>query len=291
MPSLPVMQTVIRELLTLEPSPRVPEPDLVMESEEAVEAFTCAGREAGVMAPVYLFHAIHISEVIRPGDTVIDLACGPATQLGLVARLNPNAQFIGIDLSKGMLKRASAYILSQGLKNVTFQEGSIDSLDWIENQSVDAVMSTMALHHLPDLRSLKNTFLEVDRVLKQNGGIYMADFGHLKSEKSIKYFAYQYADIQPQKFTEDYHHSLRAAFYLNDYKKAMVPLTARARLYSTFMLPYMVALKSNARRGPDKMLREKLLEIRDNLPQYHQIDFNDLSVFFQLNGLSSFLIK
>jgi arsenite methyltransferase len=291
MPSLPVFRTVIRELLTLESAPRVPEPDLVMDSEEAVEAFTCAGREAGVMAPVYLFHAIHISEVITPGDTVIDLACGPATQLGLVARLNPDAQFIGIDLSKGMLKRASDYIQSQGLKNVTFQEGSIDSLDWLENQSVDAVMSTMALHHLPDIHSLANTFLEVGRVLKQNGGIYLADFGHLKSEKSIRYFAFQYADKQPQKFTEDYHHSLRAAFYLSDYKKAASPLTARARLYSTFMLPFMVALKSNPRRKADNMLREKLIRIRDNLPLYHQIDFNDLKVFFQLNGLSSFLIK
>src|SRR5471032_367100 len=89
MPSPALVQTVLREFLSRQRAPRIPEPRLVMDDEDSVRAYTEAGGETGVMAPVYLYHAANISEVIRPGDTVVDLACGPATQLGLVARINP----------------------------------------------------------------------------------------------------------------------------------------------------------------------------------------------------------
>ena len=91
--------TFLREATARERTQRVPEPDLVMDDPEKVAAFTRAGREDGVMAPVYLFHCAQICEVIRPGDRVVDLGCGPGTQLAMVARLNPDAHFLGIDLS------------------------------------------------------------------------------------------------------------------------------------------------------------------------------------------------
>ena len=89
MPSLPVIRTALRELFTLERVGRIPEPDLVMDDPAKVAAYVRAGREDGVMASVYLFHCAQICEVISAGDVVVDLGCGPATQLGMVARLNP----------------------------------------------------------------------------------------------------------------------------------------------------------------------------------------------------------
>ena len=118
MPSLPVLKTLARELVSRERSPRRTEPDLVMDDPEKVAAYTRAGREDGVMAPVYLFHCAQVCEVIRPGDTVVDLGCGPATQLAMVARLNPDVRFVGVDLSEEMLERARAYGAEQGLGNV-----------------------------------------------------------------------------------------------------------------------------------------------------------------------------
>ena len=102
--------TLIRELSTRESIPRIPEPDLVMNDPGKVRAFVRAGREAGIVAPTYLFHCAHICEVICPGETVVDLACGPATQLAMVAQMNPDSQFIGIDLSEEMLKQAQEHI-------------------------------------------------------------------------------------------------------------------------------------------------------------------------------------
>ena len=149
--------------------PRVPEPRLVMDDEESVKAYTAAGSENGVMAPVYLFHGANISEVIRPGDTVVDLACGPANQLGLVARINPDTNFIGIDLSDEMRARAEALVRRQGLGNVTIEHGDITDLSRFADASVDAVMSTMALHHLPTEDHLARTYAEVARASRRRG--------------------------------------------------------------------------------------------------------------------------
>jgi arsenite methyltransferase len=290
MPSPQLVQSVIRELFTSERSPRRTEPDLVMDDPANVAAYVEAGREHAVMAPVYLFHAANICEVIRPGDTVVDLACGPANQLAMVARLNPLTTFIGVDLSAPMLEQAQELITRQGLSNVTFRHGDITNLSMFADGSIDAVVSTMALHHLPDSDCLARTYAEVARILKSGGGIYMVDFGHLKAQRSIDYFGNQYADRQPALFTEDYINSLHAAFYPQEFRKAAQPLLQRAKLYATIALPFMVALKSPARRGDDPALRATLAEMKKNLPQWHHADIADLIRHFGMNGMRCSLL-
>lgn len=291
MPSLSVLRTLAREFVTRERSPRVTEPDLVMDDPDKVAAYTHAGREDEVMAPVYLFHAAQISEVVRAGDTVIDLGCGPATQLAMVARLNPDSHFIGLDLSDEMLQQARTHIAEQGLQNVEFRETDITDLSAFEDSSVDAAMSTMVLHHLPDVAALERTFAEVSRVVKPDGGLYLVDFGHLKSEKSINYFAYQYADRQPELFTLDYLYSLRAAFDREDFERlAETYLRDRAKFYSTFIMPFMVAVKSAPRAENTAQLRGQLKQLKQALPDHHKTDLADLKTFFALGGLKSPLL-
>lgn len=295
MPSKELIKTVVREMFTGERSERVTEPDLVMDDPDNVAAYVEAGREHGVMAPVYLFHCANICEVIRPGDTVVDLACGPANQLAMVARLNPDTKFIGVDLSEPMLERARELIERQGLKNVEFRHGDITDLSFFADHSIDAVMSTMALHHLPTVDLLCRTYAEVARILKPGGGVYMADFGHLKSKRSIDYFAYQHAERQPALFTEDYYNSLHAAFYPEDFRKAVEPLTreGRAQLHTTFGLPFMVVLKSAPRRAANEAanLMDSLSQKKASLPDHHKGDHADLIRHFRMKGMTCSLIR
>jgi SAM-dependent methyltransferase len=131
-------------------------------------------------------------------------------------------------------------------------------------------------------------FSEVARVLKPDGGLYIADFGHLKSEASIDYFANQYADRQPEIFTRDYLNSLRAAFTFRDIKSAAVDaLGNRARVYSTFLVPYMVAVKSTSKCSQYAATNKALRALLSGLPHHHQVDFYDLCTFFRLGGLKS----
>ncbi len=52
---------------------------------------------------------------------------------------------------------------------------------------------------------LEQTFQEAARVLKPSGGLYVSDFGRLKSTRSVDYFAYQHQDRQPELFTDSHH--------------------------------------------------------------------------------------
>lgn len=287
MPSLAVMKVLMRELMTSQRVQRTPEPDLVMDDPEKVADYTAAGRENGVMAPVYLFHSAQISRVIRSGDTVLDLACGPANQLVQVARLNPDCQFIGVDLSEEMLDKAEGLIAEQGIRNIELRKGSIDDLSAFANHSMDAVMSTMALHHLPHTGVLQDTCKEAARVLKPGGGVYMADFGRLKSAESIDYFAHQYDHRQPPLFTLDYFYSLNAAFSLDDLKAAAAVFGGDVRVLSTFLVPFMVVIMSQPRRDLPPAVQAGLQQLKDALPDYHQVDLADMRTFFRLGGVAS----
>lgn len=288
MPSWSVMKVLLKELATTQQLARTNEPTLIMDDPQQVHEYTLAGLEGGVMAPVYLFHCAQVCQVIRPGDRVLDLACGPANQLAQIARLNPDCQFVGLDLSREMLDRARELIAAQQLSNINFVDGSITDLSQFKDKSFDVVMSTMALHHLPDENSLDQTFEEAARVLKQDGGLYLADFGRLKRKDSIEYFAHQYQSRQPPLFTLDYLNSLHAAFSLNNFQTACRrSFGNRASVLSTWCVPYMVVVKTPPRRELPEALKKSLLSLRDALPEYHKIDLVDIRTFFRMGGLPS----
>jgi len=52
-------------------------------------------------------------------------------------------------------------------------------------------------------------------------------------------------------------------------------------------VPYMVAVKSPARRALSDVMRKRLNEIYRRMPTYQQTDFKDLATFFRLGGLKS----
>lgn len=286
MPSSAVLKQVLIELVAARDAPRVPEPNLVMDDPAQVAAFRQAGLENGVMAPVYLFHAANVSSIVRPGDTVLDLGCGPANQLGMIARLNPHSRFIGLDLSHEMLAHARQRVRDRDLHNVEFLPQDITQLTDFADASVDAVFSTVVLHQLPDVAAFEAVFRQVARVLKPGGGLYLVDFAHLKTERVIRYFAHQYADRQPELFTRDYHNSLRAAFDLADWRRCHAShLRDRGRLHRMVPLPYMVCIKSAIRQRPDATTRQQLAALFDDMPRWHKADYRDLGLLFRLGGL------
>lgn len=286
MPSSAMLKQVFAELVATRDAPRVPEPNLVMDDPAQVVAFREAGLENGVMAPVYLFHAANVSSVVRPGETVLDLGCGPANQLAMIARLNPDTRFVGLDLSDEMLGYAEGRVRADGLSNVTLQRQDITRLDAFADASVDAVYSTVVLHHLPDVAAFDAVFRQVARVLRPGGGLYLVDFGHLKTERAIHYFAQQYADRQPALFTRDYHASLRAAFDVADWRRAHAAhLGGLGRFCRMRPLPYMVCVKSPLRQAIPDATRRQLRALYDALPAWHKTDYGDLHSLFRLGGL------
>ena len=285
MPRLSFLPTIVREVLAREPRPREPEPDLVMESAEQVDSYALAGRIDGVMSASYLFHSAAVSETVKGCREVVDLGCGPATQLAQIAQLNPDIRFHGVDLSPTMLASAQAHVESLGLRNVRFSQGDITDVGFIADRSVDGLISTMALHHLPTVDHLEACFAEVARMLKPGGAVYLADFGRLRSLKSVLFFAYMNAKAQPHIFSLDYERSLRAAFTLADFQAtAASKLPPQARVYSTFLVPMLTLVKSES-KVLDRELKSRLKAMRAALPARYRADLDDMRLFFRLNGL------
>src|SRR5437763_10713097 len=165
MPKLSQMPALCRETFGSRTLPREPEPQLIMDGAEQVAAYASAARSDGAMAAAYLFHTARISMVLRGCRSVVDLGCGPATQLSQIAALNPDIHFTGIDLSQKMLEDAHAHIEHRGLHNVRLVHDDICSLGSMPDHSADGVISTLALHHLPSEHHLRDCFLQTNRVL------------------------------------------------------------------------------------------------------------------------------
>jgi SAM-dependent methyltransferase len=256
-----------------------------MEDAEQVSAFTETGLGDSTLAASYLFHTARASLVLQGCRTVLDLGCGPATQLVQIAALNPEIEFTGVDMSEEMLKHARAHVERMGIENVRFQVGDITRLDDFADHSVDGVISTVSLHHLPTLAHLECCFTEINRVLSPGGALYLADFTRLKSLKSVIFFAYMNQGRDPHQLLLDYERSLRAAFLLTDFEQlARETLPAGVEVRSTFKVPLLMAVKT-----PDRPLAaekiQTLRRMRTEIQPRFRRDLDDMRIFFKLGGL------
>ena len=285
MPRWGMFPVLLRESLTKDARPREPEPDLVMDGGEQVDAFVEAGRIDGVMAASYLFNTARITATIHGCGTVVDLGCGPATQLAQVAQFNPDTSFIGVDLSAGMLDNAKAYVKQVGVSNIRFVQDDFSRLSQIPDRSADGVISTLALHHLPTHQHLRECFRQIARILRAGGAVYLVDLGRLKSLKSIIYFAYMNAAHQPHIFSLDYERSLRAAFLREDFEAlAREHLAPDVRVYSTFKIPVLHIVKTPDRNLPANVAA-RLRDAREQLVSKYRGDLDLIRRLIRMGGL------
>lgn len=121
-----------------------------------------------------------------PGESVLDVGCGPGTlAIALAPRVAPGRAH-GIDASPEMIEVAKTKAAKAGL-DVDLQVGLIEAIPFGDD-SFDLVTSSLMFHHLPD--DLKESGLrEIRRVLKPGGRCLVLDFaeeshsrlGHLLS--------------------------------------------------------------------------------------------------------------
>jgi len=262
--------------------PRVPEPDLVMESVAQTESFSQAGDKGGVLAFLYLYNALQITSVLQPGDRVLDLACGPANQLVQVARLNPDVRFVGLDASPAMLQCAQSTLAQAGVSNVELVQADMSRLTKLEDANMDGVICTMSLHHLPDQAALCATLHEVRRVLKPQGRFYLMDFGRLKLLSTQRFFANDLR--QSVQFTEDYFNSLRAAFSVAELSAAVAPLGPDVQRHVTMLAPFIVVFRSTFQRPMDPQTLQRAKEAFANLSAAQQKNFRSVANWFRGSG-------
>ena len=264
---------------------RVPEPEMLMRDAAQVDAYAAQGRQHGFLAPLHLYHAIQASAFICPGDVVLDLACGPGNQLMQIARMNPAAQFIGIDASAEMLDQAQQLQACEAVDNLSFQRCLLPALEGVASHSVDAVICTMALHHLPDLAALAATFGEIKRVLKPGGCFYAVDFGRLKRVQTQRYLARQRKREWPEVFCVDYYNSLRAAFSAEELVGAARDVFGeQVELRQTHQVPLFVAVMSGPPMPVGATQQQLARAAYQVFDAKQRADFRDIARFFWQGG-------
>lgn len=115
---------------------------------------------------------------IKPGDKVLDVACGTGVLARAAAeRTGYNGFVTGLDLNPGML--AVAENISPGIK---WLEGKAEDLPW-EDHSFDVVISQFGLMFFEDKQA---ALREMFRVLKPEGRLVVAVFDSLENIPGYK---------------------------------------------------------------------------------------------------------
>lgn len=122
-------------------------------------------RESGRRADAHLSRYALAAAKIRPGDVVLDAACGLGYGVAILSACSPGSKFIGVDIDPESV--AYANLNYAGNKSaISFQTCDVTRLTFLPDQSVDTVISFETIEHLPDY----DLFLaEVSRVLKPDG--------------------------------------------------------------------------------------------------------------------------
>ena len=85
---------------------------------------------------------------LRPGDTVVDMACGTGLNFRLLEKVvGPGGRIVGVDLTDAMLARAQDRIATNGWRNVSLVQADAAGFDFPTD--VGAILSTYALTQVP----------------------------------------------------------------------------------------------------------------------------------------------
>lgn len=141
-------------------------PDAVLDGvpETVIESF------AGVGYPF-------VADLIRPGDTVLDLGSGSGTDAFIARqRCGVGGRVFALDMTAAMREKLSANVRRAGATNIEVVAGNLEHLP-LTDGSVDVVTSNGVLNLVPDkAQAIK----EIARVLKPGGRLQISDIALTK---------------------------------------------------------------------------------------------------------------
>ena len=122
-------------------------------------------RESGSRADAHIVRYSLAAEYVRPGDRVLDCACGLGYGTAVLAALSRGADFLGMDLDPLTADYAQA---NYGGPDLRYAAGDVAVLDGVADSSIDLIVSMETLEHVPDWQGALAAF---QRVLKPDGRI------------------------------------------------------------------------------------------------------------------------
>ncbi|WP_426211701.1 class I SAM-dependent methyltransferase [Massilia sp. TWP1-3-3] len=123
-------------------------------------------REAGERADAHMVRYALAATLVRAGDTVLDCACGLGYGSAILAAQSGGARYIGVDIDPGSTAYATANFGAQ--YGVEYVAASATDLSFLEDDSIDLVVTFETIEHLQDYQGFLKEAL---RVLRPDGRI------------------------------------------------------------------------------------------------------------------------
>jgi ubiquinone/menaquinone biosynthesis C-methylase UbiE len=188
---------------------RVLEPEVMDTLAEAVEY------DAMDFIEVNTAFAKQAVELSPPSAIILDAGTGTARIPIIICQIRQDWQVIGIDLAENMLQLGRKNVEAAGLeKQIKLEIVDSKQLPYGDGY-FDMVMSNSLVHHLPDPLPF---FLEIKRVLKPNGAIFIRDLIRPVDEATMNGIVHrigaEYDEHQKMLFRD----SLHAAFSIDEVK-------------------------------------------------------------------------
>jgi SAM-dependent methyltransferase len=115
-----------------------------------------------------------ISRLVPPAARILDLSCGPGTQMFSLAQMVPEGEIVGVDLAAEMITAAWQTAQRGGYHNTSFWQADVTRLPDEFDAKFDAVHCSFAFHHYSDpVAALR----EINRVLIRDGKAFVIDGG------------------------------------------------------------------------------------------------------------------
>ena len=112
-------------------------------------------------------------DVIKKGDTVLDIGSGSGTDVMVAARQVTNSgKVYALDMTEAMLNKLKGNMEDAGITNVEYLAGNADDEIPLPDNSVDVITSNGVINLIPDKGGVCK---EIMRVLKPGGYIQISD--------------------------------------------------------------------------------------------------------------------
>lgn len=120
-------------------------------------------RQSGSRADAHIVRYALAASLVRPGDTVLDCACGLGYGSAVIAAVSQASDVMGVDVGSGAVAYANA---NYGGPNLRFKTGDASALADVPDASVDFIVSMETLAQVQDWKAVVKEFA---RVLKPDG--------------------------------------------------------------------------------------------------------------------------
>ena len=124
--------------------------------EHLIETYRKKARRYDITSQLYFRQWAHRRQAVqalrlRPGDSVVEIACGTGLNFPLIQReIGPEGRILGVDLTDAMLTQAQRRIESGGWRNVSLVQA--DAAEFEFTSGIDAILATYPHALLPEPR-------------------------------------------------------------------------------------------------------------------------------------------